>query len=58
MVKHRQLIDYVDGFVVDPWSDEQVKEKDAYFNPAVSMDSVNVEMPNGKVREDNHLYDV
>ncbi|GFR73670.1 sodium- and chloride-dependent glycine transporter 2 [Elysia marginata] len=46
LVKHRQLVDYVPGFVVDPNAE---KEKEAYFNPAVSMSSVNVDVPNGKV---------
>ncbi|RUS82915.1 hypothetical protein EGW08_009338 [Elysia chlorotica] len=51
LVQHRKLIDYVPGFVVDPYRE---KENHAHFNPAVSMGSINVDIPNGK---NNSGYD-
>ncbi|KAK3780834.1 hypothetical protein RRG08_059477 [Elysia crispata] len=45
LIKHRQLIDYAPGFVVDPYLE---REKEAHFNPAVSMSSINVDVPNGQ----------
>ncbi|KAK3101057.1 hypothetical protein FSP39_000622 [Pinctada imbricata] len=43
LVRHRELVDYVDGFVVDPYH-----EKGAYVNPAFSSQST-LQLTNGSL---------